>query len=108
MGKSMEFVNIPDRRKKNFLRRRRGAHSAGVVLRNVNPEGVQVRQRGPDSEWAVWLADLHCAAPIKEGAEDECMAGMHGTPEYCAPEVVIWYWHEQGQLAEPPPRCQAG
>ena len=48
------------------------------------------------------------AAPIKEGAEDECMAGMHGTPEYCAPEVVIWYWHEQGQLAEPPPRCQAG
>ena len=31
------------------------------------------------------------------------MAGMHGTPEYCAPEVVIRYWHEQGQLAEPPP-----
>ena len=57
----------------------------------------------------MWLADLHCAAPIKEGAEDECMAGMHGTPEYCAPEVVIWYWHEQGQLAEPPPMYpQAG
>ena len=53
----------------------KAAHSAGVVLRNVKPEGVQVRQRGPDSEWAVWLADLHCAAPIKEGAEDECMAG---------------------------------
>jgi len=81
----------------------KAAHSAGVVLRNVKPEGVQVRQHGGGTEWAVWLADLHCAAPIKEGAEEECMTGMHGTPEYCAPEVVIWSWHEQGQLTEPPP-----
>ena len=35
----------------------------------------------------MWLAALHCAAPIKEGAEEACMTGLHGTPEYCAPEV---------------------
>eukprot|EP00965_Chrysotila_dentata_P199822 6179606-Pleurochrysis_carterae.AAC.2 len=30
--------------------------------------------------------------------------GLHGTPEYAAPEVVIWYWYEIGrQLEEPPP-----
>ena len=37
--------------------------------------------------------------------EDECITGLHGTPEYSAPEVIIWYWHEcvPPQLAEPPP-----
>ena len=41
----------------------------------------------------------------ERGEEDACLSGLHGTPEYCAPEVVIWYWHEcePQQLPEPPP-----
>ena len=68
--------------------------SQSIVLRNIKPEGVQVRQRTVGAEWEAWLADLHCAAPLREGEEDACLSGLHGTPEYCAPEVVIWYWHE--------------
>lgn len=83
----------------------KAAHQNGIVLRNIKPEGVQVRQRGAGAEWEVWLADLHCAAKASEGEEDACLSGLHGTPEYCAPEVVIWYWHEcePQQLPEPPP-----
>jgi serine/threonine protein kinase len=123
----------------------KAAHQAGVVLRNLKPELLQVRRsdspppcapppkrrpparppacrvapsarhapcprpqvrRGTGAKpWGVWVADLHCAAPVSEGQEEACLRGLHGTPEYCAPEVVIWYWHEctPPQLPEPPP-----
>jgi len=79
------------------------AHESSVALRNLKPEAVQVSQQAADSPWEVHLADLHCAAITEEDGEGT-LTGLHGTPEYAAPEVAIWYWHEFGQqLAEPPP-----
>lgn len=40
------------------------AHDEGVMLRNIKPEGVQVRQRAPGTPWEVTLVDLHCAALV--------------------------------------------
>merc|ERR1712070_950012 len=50
------------------------------------------------------MGDLHCAALVGSGEEDS-LTGLHGTPEYSAPEVIIWYWHEcePRQLVDPPP-----
>ena len=62
-------------------------------------------------EWDVWLADLHCAAVVKEGAEEECMTGLHGTPEYCAPEVRCSACNSMCPACNPrlcaPERCSA-
>lgn len=77
------------------------AHDCGVVLRDIKPERVQVRvPSNGGSDWQVQLAPpLHCAALGPGGEPSLC--GLVGTPEYAAPEVVIWYWHES--LPEPPP-----
>ena len=40
------------------------AHDEGVMLRNIKPEGVQVRQRALGTPWEVTLVDLHCAALV--------------------------------------------
>mmetsp|Transcript_21515 Transcript_21515/g.46285 ORF Transcript_21515/g.46285 Transcript_21515/m.46285 type:complete len:346 (-) Transcript_21515:272-1309(-) len=78
------------------------AHEHSIVLRNLKPEAVQVRQQTAESTWEVHVADLNCSAITEE--DDGTLTGLHGTPEYAAPEVVIWYWYECGQqLAEPPP-----
>ena len=53
----------------------------------------------------VCISDLHCAASVPIGEETATLTGLHGTPEYAAPEVTIWYWHEcvPPRLPEPPP-----
>ena len=81
------------------------AHDCGTVLRNIKPESVQIRQQSPGGEYEVCIADLHCAATVPVGEERGTVTGLHGTPEYCAPEVSIWYWHEcePPRLPEPPP-----
>lgn len=66
----------------------------------------QVRQRALGEPWEVMLTDLHCAALVGSSCSEEAsLTGLHGTPEYSAPEVIIWYWHEcePRQLVEPPP-----
>jgi len=76
-----------------------------VVVRNIKPDTTQVRQQ-QEGAWAVFLTDMHCAALATADDPDEgSLTGLHGTPEYAAPEVVIWYWHEcePVQLPEPPP-----
>jgi len=81
------------------------AHDCGTVLRNLKPETVQVRRKDPTAEYDVCVADLHCAACVPAGEEGGTLTGLHGTPEYAAPEVTIWYWHECSppRLPEPPP-----
>ena len=88
------------------------AHDCGTVLRGIKPECVHVAQASAGGEYQVWLAQLHCAAAVPpsadeadEAAEAGTLTGLHGTPEYAAPEVTIWYWHEMRppQLVEPPP-----
>ena len=81
------------------------AHDCGAVLRNLKPESVQVRQPDPNSAMEVCISDLHCAASVPIGEETATLTGLHGTPEYAAPEVTIWYWHEcvPPRLPEPPP-----
>mmetsp|Transcript_1617 Transcript_1617/g.2636 ORF Transcript_1617/g.2636 Transcript_1617/m.2636 type:complete len:347 (+) Transcript_1617:63-1103(+) len=81
------------------------AHDNGVMLRNIKPEAIQVRQPDAGGTWEVHIADLHCATLVAD--EDEgSISGLHGTPEFCAPEVVLWYWQECEPclLPEPPPR----
>jgi len=82
------------------------AHECGAVLRNIKPETVQVHQHQKDGEYVVVIADLHCAASVPlDDLETPTLMGLHGTPEYCAPEVSIWYWHEcePPRLPEAPP-----
>jgi len=82
------------------------AHDCGTVLRNIKPETIQIRQSEPGGEYEVVVADLHCAAAVPiDDIERPTLTGLHGTPEYCAPEVSIWYWYEcePPQLPEPPP-----
>lgn len=83
------------------------AHDCGAVLRNLKPESVQVRQAEKFGEYEVCLTQLHCAAPVPRGSDADArlLTGLHGTPEYCAPEVTIWYWYELDppRLAEAPP-----
>jgi serine/threonine protein kinase len=86
------------------------AHDARTVLRSLKPETVQVRQREAGAPFEVCITDLSCAARVAHaaGEDDELVAsltGLHGTPEYAAPEVVIWYWRElvPPRLPEPPP-----
>mmetsp|Transcript_93418 Transcript_93418/g.280267 ORF Transcript_93418/g.280267 Transcript_93418/m.280267 type:complete len:231 (-) Transcript_93418:216-908(-) len=82
------------------------AHDAGVVLRNIKPEAVQVQKNPADGSLDVWVADLRCAILVADvGDEDDVLIGLHGTPEYSAPEEVIWYWAmlEPPQMDEPPP-----
>lgn len=84
------------------------AHDCGAALRGIKPETVQVRQREPGAEFEVCLADLSCAARVGEAGVDEeprTLTGLHGTPEYAAPEVVIWFWWESSppRLPEAPP-----
>ena len=68
------------------------AHDCGVVLRNLKPETVQVCMREAGGEYEVVVADLHCAAMVDpDDLETPSLTGLHGTPEYCAPEVSIWY-----------------
>ena len=78
----------------------------GSVLRDLKPETVQVRQATKNGEFEVCLTHLHCAATLG-GPADEAgnLTGLIGTPEYCAPEVAIWFWHEcvPPRLPEPPP-----
>lgn len=85
------------------------AHECGAVLRNIKPETVHVR-REDGGEYEVWLTELHCAARVPLPVSDDgTLSGLHGTPEYAAPEVAIWYWHESAppRLPEPPPRYGA-
>ena len=81
-------------------------HDCGSVLRDLKPEIVQVRQATKNGEFEVCLTHLHCAATLS-GPADEAgnLTGLIGTPEYCAPEVAIWFWHEcvPPRLPEPPP-----
>ena len=83
------------------------AHDCGAVLRNLKPENVHVRQAERHGEFEVCLTQLHCAAPVPQDADSDAstLTGLHGTPEYCAPEVALWYWHElvPPRLPEPPP-----
>ena len=83
------------------------AHDCGAVLRNIKPESVQVRQQEKHGEFEVYLTQLHCAAPVPRDADADAplLTGLHGTPEYCAPEMTLWYWHEMvpPRLVEPPP-----
>lgn len=82
------------------------AHEHGVVVRNIKPETVQVQQLAEGAPWQVLLSDMHCAALTTSDDPDEgSLTGLHGTPEYAAPEVVIWFWHESEppQLPDPPP-----
>ena len=81
------------------------AHDCGAVLRNLKPEIVQVRQAQKNGTFEVCLSQLHCAACVEEGDESSTLTGLVGTPEYCAPEVTIWYWYEcvPPRLPEPPP-----
>ena len=84
------------------------AHDCGAVLRSIKPEVVQVVQAQKNGAFEVWLSQLHAAAPVpagEEGTEAQTLTGLHGTPEYCAPEVTIWYWFEctPPRLPEPPP-----
>ena len=81
------------------------AHECGSVLRNIKPEIVQVRQQTRGGEFEVCLSQLHCAACVPRGDDVATLAGLVGTPEYAAPEVVIWYWFEcePPRLPEPPP-----
>ena len=68
------------------------AHDCGVVLRNLKPETVQVCMREAGGEYEVVVADLHCAAMVDpDDLDTPSLTGLHGTPEYCAPEVSIWY-----------------
>jgi len=80
------------------------AHDAGVVLRNIKPEAVQIR-KAADGSLDVWIADLRCAVVADVSDEHGAMTGLHGTPEYSAPEEVIWFWHEcePPQMEEAPP-----
>ena len=61
-------------------------------------------QRSAQADWEVNLVDLHSSAIVEVGAEDASLSGRRGTPEYSAPEVVIWFWYEEGRLADEPPR----
>jgi carbon catabolite-derepressing protein kinase len=81
------------------------AHDCGVVLRNIKPEVVQLRQQERGGEYDVCLAQLHSSACVPIADEAGTLTGLHGTPEYAAPEVAIWYWHECSppRLPEPPP-----
>jgi len=77
------------------------AHDAGVVVRNIKPETVQVQKDPVDDSLVVWLADMRCAAKVDTDDLDVgTLSGLHGTPEYSAPEEVIWFWHEQAPPSE--------
>jgi len=81
------------------------AHDAHVVLRNIKPEAVQVL-KSADGSFDVWITDLRCAKSVGDVSDEEgALTGLHGTPEYSAPEEVIWFWHElePPQMPEPPP-----
>ena len=81
------------------------AHDCGAVLRNLKPESVHVRQQEKFGEFEVCLTQLHCAAPVPRDADADArlLTGLMGTPEYCAPEVTLWFWWEMDRLPEPPP-----
>ena len=58
------------------------------------------------SRFDVYGCPVYCVPPLlrEHMRRQHTFTGLHGTPEYAAPEVAIWYWHEFGQqLAEPPP-----
>mmetsp|Transcript_19490 Transcript_19490/g.53461 ORF Transcript_19490/g.53461 Transcript_19490/m.53461 type:complete len:285 (-) Transcript_19490:821-1675(-) len=78
------------------------AHDMGVVLRNIKPEIIQLSQQMKGKPWTAHLVDMHCAA-VLDDVNDEMgsLTGLVGTPEYVAPEVAIWYWHEQGTYRDP-------
>ncbi|KAL1496839.1 hypothetical protein AB1Y20_014425 [Prymnesium parvum] len=83
-------------------------HDAGVVLRSIKPEAVQVAKDPVGGGLNVWIADLRCAIKVADTSVtemEETLEGLHGTPEYSAPEELLWYWHEQTppQIPTPPP-----
>jgi len=54
-----------------------------------------------DDSLVVWLADMRCAAKVDTDDLDVgTLSGLHGTPEYSAPEEVSWFWHEQAPPSE--------
>jgi hypothetical protein len=53
--------------------------------------------------WTAQLVDLHCAAMVEDANDEQgSLTGLAGTPEYAAPEVAIWYWHEQASVSRSP------
>jgi len=71
------------------------AHDRGVVLRAIKPETVQVQKDPVDGSLVVCFCDMRCATLVdRDDLEAGTLSGLHGTPEYSAPEEVIWYWHE--------------
>jgi len=77
------------------------AHDSGVAVRNIKPETVQVQKDPVDGSLVIWLADMRCAAKVDPVDLDVgTLSGLHGTPEYSAPEEVIWYWHEAAPPSE--------
>lgn len=69
----------------------------------------QLSQEMKGKPWTAHLVDLHCAAMVEDiNDEQGSLTGLSGTPEYVAPEVAIWYWHEQASATRsPPPRFRA-
>ena len=79
----------------------KAAHDVGIALRSIKPETIQVWQP-PAGGWEVALCDLFCAATVDETEEDgNSLRGLCGTPEFCAPEVVLFFWADR--MAQPPP-----
>jgi serine/threonine protein kinase len=79
----------------------KAAHDVGIALRSIKPETIQVWQP-PAGGWEVALCDLFCAATVDETEEDgNSLRGLCGTPEFCAPEVVLFFWADR--MSQPPP-----
>ena len=80
----------------------KAAHDVGIALRSIKPETIQVWQP-PAGGWEVALCDLFCAATVDETEEDgNSLRGLCGTPEFCAPEVVLFFgrtgWRSRHRL----------
>ena len=57
--------------------------------------GRQVQKDPVDGSLVVCFCDMRCATLVdRDDLEAGTLSGLHGTPEYSAPEEVIWYWHE--------------
>ena len=80
----------------------KAAHDVGVALRSIKPETIQVWQPKAAGGWEVALCDLLYAAAIDDTVDDgNSLQGLCGTPEFCAPEVVLFFWADR--MAQPPP-----
>ena len=63
-------------------------HAHGWAHRDIKPENVCLAQRD-DGAVAAKLVDFGSAAPCEPG--ERTLRGLHGTPEYVAPEVSSWH-----------------